>query len=113
MSGRLKRCFSLDDFEVEARRKLPRLIHGFVAGGAETEAGLRDNLVAFQDYAFVPRVLRNVKGRTQRTSLFGHTYAAPFGIAPMGAAALCGYRADIALARAAAAAGLPMVLSAA
>jgi L-lactate dehydrogenase (cytochrome) len=113
MSARLKRCFSLDDFEAMARRRLPRLIHGFVAGGAETEAGLRDNLAAFQDYGFVPQVLRNTAGRTQRTSLFGQDYAAPFGIAPMGAADLCGYRADIAMARAAAAAGLPMLVSAA
>jgi L-lactate dehydrogenase (cytochrome) len=109
--NRLKRCYSLDDFEVAARRLLPRLIHGFIAGGAETEAGMRDNRAAFQDYAFVPRVLVNVKERTQRVSLFGRDYAAPFGIAPIGAAALCGYRADIAMARAAAAAGLPMVLS--
>jgi L-lactate dehydrogenase (cytochrome) len=111
MSSRLSRCYSIDDFEVAARRPLPRLIHGFIAGGAETEAGVRDNRAAFQDYAFVPRVLVNVKERKQRVSLFGHDYAAPFGIAPIGAAALCGYRADIALARAAAAAGLPMVLS--
>jgi L-lactate dehydrogenase (cytochrome) len=109
--SRLKRCYSLDDFEVAARSLLPRLIHGFIAGGAETEAGLRDNRAAFQDYAFVPRVLVNVKERVQRVNLFGRDYAAPFGIAPIGAAALCGYRADIAMARAAAAAGLPMVLS--
>jgi L-lactate dehydrogenase (cytochrome) len=113
MSRRLRRCYALDDFEVETRRNLPRLIHGFIAGGAETEAGIRDNRAAFQDYAFVPRTLVNVKGRSQRTSLFGRDWAAPFGIAPMGAASLCGYRADIALARAAATAGVPMVLSAA
>jgi len=111
MPNRLKRCYSLDDFEVAARRLLPRLIHGFIAGGAETEAGIGDNRAAFQDYAFVPRVLVNVKERVQRVSLFGRDYAAPFGIAPIGAAALCGYRADIVMARAAAAAGLPMVLS--
>jgi L-lactate dehydrogenase (cytochrome) len=112
MPNRLKRCYALDDFEEQTRRLLPRLIHGFVAGGSETEAGVHDNRVAFQDYAFVPRILVNVKERAQRVSLFGRDYAAPFGIAPMGAAALCGYRADIALARAAAAAELPMVLSA-
>jgi L-lactate dehydrogenase (cytochrome) len=108
---RLKHCYCLDDFEVAARRLLPRLIHGYIAGGAETEAGVRDNRAAFQDYAFVPRVLINVKERAQRVSLFGRDHAAPFGIAPIGAAALCGYRADIVMARAAAAAGLPMVLS--
>ena len=109
--NRLKRCYSLDDFEAAARRPLPRLIHGYIAGGAETEAGVRDNRSAFQDYAFVPRVLVNVKERAQRVGLFGCDYTAPFGIAPIGAAALCGYRADIVMARAAAAAGLPMVLS--
>jgi L-lactate dehydrogenase (cytochrome) len=109
MSRRLKHCYALEDFETLARRKLPRLIHGFVAGGAETEAGIRDNRAAFQEYALVPRVLRRVHERSQRTSLFGQTYTAPFGIAPMGAAALCGYRADIDLACAAAKAGLPMV----
>jgi L-lactate dehydrogenase (cytochrome) len=109
----LKHCYSLEDFEVAARQHLPRLIHGFVAGGAETEAGIRDNRAAFQDYAFVPQVLRNVAGRSQEVALFGRNYAAPFGIAPMGAAALCGYRADIAMARAAADANLPMLVSAA
>jgi L-lactate dehydrogenase (cytochrome) len=112
MQSRLSRCYSLDDFEEQTRRLLPRLIHGFIAGGSETGAGVRDNHAAFQGYAFIPRVLVNVKERAQRVSLFGRDYAAPFGIAPMGAAALCGYHADIALARAAAAAELPMVLSA-
>src|SRR5262249_4412686 len=43
----------------------------------------------------------------------GMTYAAPFGIPPFGSAALCAYRGDIVLARAAAAANVPMILSAA
>jgi len=113
MSGSLGRCYSLEDFELAARRKLPRLIHGFIAGGAETEAGLRDNCAAFQDYTFVSRILADVSGRSQRATLFGRDYAAPFGIAPMGAAAICGYRADRALARAAALAEIPMIVSAA
>jgi L-lactate dehydrogenase (cytochrome) len=113
MSGSLDRCYSLDDFALAARRKLPRLIHGFIAGGAETEAGLRDNCAAFQDYTFIGRVLADVSGRSQRATLFGSDYASPFGIAPMGAAAICGYRADRALAGAAAAAEIPMVVSAA
>ncbi len=58
-------------------------------------------------------MLRNVARRSQRTDLFGREYATPFGIAPMGAASLCGYRADIAMARAAAATGIPMLVSAA
>ncbi len=52
------------------------------------------------EYGFVPRVLNDVSGRDQTTSLFGKTYAAPFGIPPMGSAALCAYRGDFVLARA-------------
>ncbi len=113
MSHRLEQCLSLDDFEAEARRILPRLIHGFISGGVERGQSVRENAGAFGEYSFIPRALVNVAGRRQSTTLFGHEYAAPFGIAPMGAAALCGYRADIALARAAAQANVPMVLSAA
>jgi len=57
-------------------------------------------------------VLKDVSAREQTTQLFGKTYAAPFGIPPMGSAALCAYRGDIVLARAAAAANVPMILSA-
>jgi L-lactate dehydrogenase (cytochrome) len=45
------------------------------------------------------------------TELLGRRYAAPFGIAPMGASALSAYRGDLVFARAAAAAGIPMILS--
>ena len=60
----------------------------------------------------MPRVLRDVSGRDQTTTLFGKTYAAPFGIPPMGSAALCAYRGDVVLTRAAAAINVPMCLSA-
>jgi L-lactate dehydrogenase (cytochrome) len=60
----------------------------------------------------VPRVLNDVSGRDQSTTLFGRSYASPFGIPPMGSSALCAYRGDIVLARAAAATNVPMILSA-
>src|ERR1700751_2231129 len=110
---RLRRYLSLADFEETARRRLPRMIYGFIAGAVETDAALRDNRRAFDEYGFVPRVLNDVSSRNQTTTLFGKTYAAPFGIPPFGSAALCAYRGDIVLARAAAAANVPMILSAA
>ena len=74
---------------------------------------MRDNRKAFDEYGFVPRVLNDVSGRDQTTTLFGKTYASPFGIPPMGSSALCAYRGDIVYARAAAALNVPMILSAA
>jgi L-lactate dehydrogenase (cytochrome) len=107
----LRRYLSLDDFEATARRRLPKMLYGYISGGAETDAAVADNRRAFEEYGFVPRVLNDVSNREQTTTLFGKTYAAPFGIPPMGSAALCAYRGDIVLARAAAAMNVPMTLS--
>jgi L-lactate dehydrogenase (cytochrome) len=108
---RLSSVLCLDDFEGLARRHLPRPIFGYVSGAAETNASLADNRAAFADFGFVPRALIDVSGRTTQTELFGIRYAAPFGIAPMGISAISAYRGDITLARAAASAGIPMIIS--
>jgi L-lactate dehydrogenase (cytochrome) len=102
---------SLDDFEAAARRHLPRPIFGYVAGAVETNASLHDNRAAFGELGFLPRVLTDVSGRSQATTLFDQRYAAPFGLAPMGISALVAYRGDLVLARAAAQANIPMIMS--
>ncbi|WP_456659286.1 alpha-hydroxy acid oxidase [Bradyrhizobium sp. JR3.5] len=112
MPRHLRRYLTLDDFEPQARRLLPKFLYGYISGGAETDVARSDNRRAFDEYGFVPRVLKDVSGRDQTTTLFGKTYASPFGIPPMGSSALCAYRGDIVLARAAAAANVPMILSA-
>lgn len=111
VARRLAKALALDDFERLARGYLPRPIFGYVAGGAETNAALNDNRVAFGDYAFLPRMLVDVSARSQQATLFGKTYAAPFGIAPVGMSALSAYRGDLVLARAAERAGIAMVMS--
>src|SRR6202035_2726288 len=108
----LRRYLSLDDFEATAKRRLPKMLYGYISGATETDAALADNRRAFDEYGFIPRVLNDVSGREQTTKLFGKTYAAPFGIPPMGSAALCAYRGDAVLTRAAAAMNVPMILSA-
>ncbi|MCH4577934.1 alpha-hydroxy acid oxidase, partial [Achromobacter xylosoxidans] len=72
---------------------------------------LQANRDAFGRYAFQPRVLVDVSGRSQHTELFGQRYESPFGIAPMGISALSAYRGDIVLARAAREQGIPAILS--
>jgi L-lactate dehydrogenase (cytochrome) len=107
----LRMILALDDFEAPARRYLPRPMYGYVSGGTETNASLRANRAAFDDLAFVPRALVNVSARTIKTNLFGHTYDAPFGFAPMGGSSMAAYQGDIVLARAAAEANIPMIMS--
>jgi L-lactate dehydrogenase (cytochrome) len=107
----LRRILALDDFEDAARRVIPRPIFGYVTGGAETNASLRANRAVWDEIAFVPKTLVDTSGRTHKTTLFGRTYDAPFGIAPMGGTAMVAYEGDLVLARAAAAANVPMILS--
>jgi len=107
----LRRMLALDDFEGAARRVIPRPIFGYVSGGAETNASFRANRAVWDEIAFVPKTLVDSSGRTQKTTLFGHTYDAPFGIAPMGGTAMAAYQGDLVLARAAASANVPMIVS--
>lgn len=72
---------------------------------------MAENADSFRSFVFKPSVLTGHSNRTQETNIFGQTYSAPFGIAPMGAAALCAYDADIALGRAAERANIPMIVS--
>jgi L-lactate dehydrogenase (cytochrome) len=102
---------SLQDFESAARRHLPRPIFAYISGAAEDGVTLEENRASFKDWALIPRVLAGVSNRTQRTSLFGQTYDSPFGIAPMGMAALSAYRGDVLLAQAAASKNIPMIMS--
>jgi L-lactate dehydrogenase (cytochrome) len=108
---RLRRVLSLDDFEVAGRRHLPRPVFGYVAGAVETDWSLADNRTAFAEFGFLPRMLVDVSQRSAQTTLFGHAYSAPFGIAPLGISALYAYRGDLVLATAAERANVPMIMS--
>jgi L-lactate dehydrogenase (cytochrome) len=110
-SGALRRMLALDDFIEAARWYMPRPIYGYVTGGAETNAALRGNRAQWDEVAFIVKTLVDTSARVQKTTLFGRTYDAPFGIAPMGGTAMAAYAGDLVLARAAAAANIPMILS--
>ena len=104
---RLQRILCLDDFEAAARNFLPRQVFTYIVEAAETRSTLADNRAAFRDWWFIPRVLTNVSGGSQKTTLFGRQVGSAFGIAPMGISALSAYRGDLVLARAAARSGHP------
>ena len=107
----LRNAHNIDDLRSLARAMLPRVAYEFLERGAEDEVSLRENRSVFQSVRFRPRTLIDVSRRSQQVTLFGKTHSAPFGVAPTGAAGLYWHDADVALARAAAAAGVPFVLS--
>jgi L-lactate dehydrogenase (cytochrome) len=90
----LRRILALEDFEDAARRVIPRPIFGYISGGVETNASLRANRAVWDEIAFVPKTLVDTSGRMHKTTLFGRTYDAPFGIAPMGGAGMVAYEGD-------------------
>lgn len=107
----LGHILNLQDFQSAAKNILPEAIYGYVANGSEDETSLHTNRNAFLDYRLVTRVLRGVQQRSQSWPVFGKTYAAPFGIAPMGGASVVTYDGDRHIAAAAHEAGIPWMLS--
>ena len=107
----MRHLLALEDFIEEARKVLPRPIYGYVTGGVETNASLRGNRSVFDEIGFVPKPLVDTTARTMTTELFGHPYNAPFGFAPMGGTSIAAYQGDFVLARAAAEANIPMMMS--
>ena len=81
----------LQDFERAVRHQLPRAVYGYVANGSEDGATLQRNREAFRNWRFLTRILTDVADRDAQVSLFGRSYAAPFGIAPMGGSAVVAY----------------------
>ena len=107
----MRDVLALEDVEALARRHLPRPIFGYVAGASETNSSCRDNRTVFSEWGFRPRALVGVSNRSPETTLFGTTYSAPIGLAPMGVSALVAYRGDLVLARAARGRGVAMIMS--
>ena len=108
---RLTAAHSIEDLRLAAQRRLPRALYDFFDGGAEDEMTLRANRQAFQDLRFRPQVLRNVSVIDTQREVFGRIIAMPMATAPTGALGYGYPGADVAVAKAAVAAGIPYILS--
>ena len=104
-------AYSIEDLRLCAQRRLPKAIFDFFDGGAEDEMTLRDNAAAYQRVRLVPRVLTDVSAIDTGTVILGQRAPLPIAIAPTGAVGFGWRGGDIAIARAAAAAGIPYTLS--
>lgn len=101
----LSRCYSIEDLRYLAWRKLPTPLFHYMDGGADDEVTLRRNVSAFDNYAFLPRTLRDVSVIDTSTALLGKRIAVPFILSPTGMTRLFHHDAELAVARAAARAG--------
>jgi lactate 2-monooxygenase len=90
---------------------MSREAYAYVAGGAGLESTIEANRAAFDRRRIVPRVLRDVSTRDTTVELFGRRLPSPFLLAPIGVLELAHRDADVAVAKAAAAEGVPMIFS--
>jgi isopentenyl diphosphate isomerase/L-lactate dehydrogenase-like FMN-dependent dehydrogenase len=97
--------------EARARKAMPEEAFAYIAGGAGTGATMRANRDAFDRWRIVPRMLRDVSGRDTSVELFGRRLPSPFLLCPVGVLEMVHPDADLAVARAARAEGVPMILS--
>jgi 4-hydroxymandelate oxidase len=105
------RIATLADFEPLARERMAPADFDFVAGGSWDEVSLAENVAAWRRFRFVPRVLRGVREADLRGSFLGTASSMPVAIAPMATQAMAHPDAELAMARAAASAGIPFCLS--
>ena len=110
MSKDLKAC-NIFDLRDQALKRVPKGLFEFVDRGTEDEVSLKNNRSIFDGIRFKTRTMVDVSKRTTETTIFGVKHKLPLVIAPTGTAGLMWYEGEIALARAAKAAGIPFTLA--
>jgi isopentenyl diphosphate isomerase/L-lactate dehydrogenase-like FMN-dependent dehydrogenase len=108
---RLSGLRTVDAVRGAAARRLPRGLFEYVDRGTEQEIALSRDRPAYDRIALVPRVLVDVSERSTAQTILAREQAMPLAIAPTGSAGLVWHRGEVALARAAAAKGVPFVLA--
>lgn len=99
------------DLEERARADLTEEAFGYLAGGAGSEETMTSNREAFRRWKIVPRMLQGVTKRDLSVELVDRRLPVPLLLAPIGVQGIMHRDGEVAVARAAAASGIPVVLS--
>lgn len=108
---RLRQGVSVADLRAIAKRRLPRGVFDYIDGAAEDELTLSANTEAYRQVTFRPRVLRDVGEVDTSSTLLGKPLPFPLVLAPTGFTRIADPPGELAVARAAARAGVPYSLS--
>ncbi len=102
---------SIDDLRTKAQKRIPKFAFEYLDGGCNEDVNLYKNTAEVREIELMPFYLNQHKGSSLQTELFGHTYDAPFGIAPVGLQGLIWPNSPEILAKAALQHNIPFVLS--
>lgn len=94
-----------------AKQRIPRFAFEYLDGGCNAEINLRRNTDEIREVQLKPYYLREHIPASMETTLFGRTYSAPFGVAPIGLQGLIWPGASEILAKAAFDHNIPFILS--
>jgi L-lactate dehydrogenase (cytochrome) len=108
---RLRRAASVADLRRIAKRRLPGGVFDYIDGAAEDERTAAANVSAFARIGFRPRVLRGLAKIEIASTVLGRPLSYPLVLAPTGFTRIADPAGELAVARAAARAGLPYTLS--
>ena len=102
---------SIEDLRSKAKKRIPKFAFEYLDGGCNEDVNLYKNTKEIRDIELLPYYLSKHVSSDLKTELFGHTYDAPFGIAPIGLQGLMWPNATEILAKAAFEHNIPFVLS--
>ncbi|MEP3836773.1 MAG: alpha-hydroxy acid oxidase [Algibacter sp.] len=102
---------SVTDLRKRAMVKMPKFAFEYLDGGCNEDINLDKNRSDIQKIELMPQYLSKFDKSNLKTELFGHTYDAPFGIAPVGLQGLMWPNAPEILAKAAKEHNVPFILS--
>ncbi|MCM4167481.1 (S)-mandelate dehydrogenase [Arenibacter antarcticus] len=102
---------SVTDLRNRAIERIPKFAFEYLDGGCNEDVNLHKNTSEIRKVELLPYYLSKHTGSSMKTELFGHTYDAPFGIAPVGLQGLIWPNAPEILAKAAFEHNIPFILS--
>ena len=102
---------SVNDLRKRAEFKMPKFAFDYLDGGCNDDINLNKNRTDIQKIELMPNYLSDFDASIMKTELFGHTYDAPFGIAPIGLQGLMWPNSPEILAKAAMEHNIPFILS--
>ncbi len=99
------------DLKRHAKKRIPKFAFDYLEGGCMEEIGVRRNRADIEAVQLRSELLKPFNDSDLSVNLFGHKYAAPFGIAPVGLQGLMWPQSPEILAKAAAEKNIPYILS--
>jgi len=111
MDKLLTKSACITDLKHLAKKRIPSFVFDYIEEGCNANIAVANNRVALDNVYLRPDYLAPYSAPVMDAEIFGQTYSAPLGVAPLGLTGLVWPQASAMHARAALSANIPFVLS--